>query len=44
MMSSVQPPIAPPKKKAYCSQCQRLSGIAVDHSGKGLIPRFNLNL
>jgi hypothetical protein len=44
MISSVQPPTAPPKKKAYCSQCQRLSGIAIHHAGEGLIPRFNFKL
>ena len=44
MISSVQPPTAPPKKKAYCSHAQVLSGIAVDHAGEGLIPRVNLGL
>jgi hypothetical protein len=44
MISSVQPPKAPPKKKAYCSHCMRLSGIAVDHRIEGLVAGLNLDL
>ena len=44
MISSVHPPTAPPKKKAYCSHAHVLSGIAVDHAGEGLISRFDFDL
>jgi hypothetical protein len=44
MISSVQPPIAPPKKKAYWIQAHVFSGIANHHAGKSLVARFNFNL
>jgi hypothetical protein len=46
MISSVQPPTAPPKKKAYCSHAQVFSGIGltVRDAGEGLAPRFDFNL
>jgi hypothetical protein len=45
MMSSVQPPTAPPKKKAYWIQAQVLSGmrVTVRDADEGLAPRFNFN-
>ena len=45
MMSSVQPPTAPPKKKAYWIQAQVLSGMGftVRDAGKGLAARFNFS-
>ena len=44
MMSSVQPPTAPPKKNAYWIQAQVFSGIAVHHRVKGLVTGLDLNL
>jgi hypothetical protein len=44
MISSVQPPTAPPKKKAYWIQAHVFSGIAVDHRIEGLVAGLDLDL
>jgi len=46
MISSVQPPTAPPKKKAYWIQAHVFSGmgLTVRDAGKGLVPRFYFDL